>query len=142
MALKGNWGRKLQKMIAETQKVAKGDFQASTVKVLGDISYDLAQKGAEAGVNPQGRKWKRLKKGGGMPLRGVARRLGLDTQRTGYAIKSREGWLYYHQKGAKRRDTKWRLPVRRILPKKALPKRWAEPMMDAFRDELRKLWRE
>lgn len=34
--------------------------------------------------------------------------------------------------------TKWRLPIRRLLPKSSLPKEWHEPMVAAVRDTMAK----
>jgi hypothetical protein len=120
----------LEKLIASTGRIASGELVRASIRTMGRTSFDLAVSGAEAGRNPQGRAWKK-KKDGGRALSKVAGRLRLKLQnRVGFEVRSTNEVDFFHQKGAKRRGTKWRLPVRRILPKKAMPKPWREVIVE------------
>ena len=130
---RGDW-RQLEKIIAGAGRVASGALIQKSVKTFGSVSYELARRGAAAGTNPQGRRWKPLKRGG-RALAGAAGSLSLKTRRTGFTIESSHSKLRFHQYGARRRGTKWKLPARRILPKKSLPKQWREPIVEKLREE-------
>ncbi len=131
--VKGDF-RKLAKLITAAGRVASMALVQENLKTMGSVSHQLAQRGAAAGQNPQGRAWKPLKRGG-RALSGAAGSLHLQVTSTGFKIESSQSWLRIHQRGAKKRGTKWRLPARRILPKKALPKSWETPIVEAVRAE-------
>lgn len=145
---------KLNKIIMDMAKSAGGAFLPVALKRVGEVAYDLAVKGANAGVNPMGRKWRARKVDKSRALANIGPSLFLEAQALLMKIESREPWANYHQKGARRRpktlarfgarllrfmgvqiDKKerpaWRLPVRRILPSRAIPKPWYGPMLDA-----------
>lgn len=150
MSFKGDF-RKLGEIVERIAKVARGDFVKASSKALGEMAFDKAQQGVSAGQAPSGRSWKKLKLGGGAPLRELAGSLRLTQYDGGFKIASSLGWAIYHQTGAKRvvrsggfrrgmKDGKlvlrrvsakvgWRLPARRVLPYGALPKSWSEPMV-------------
>lgn len=138
MSLKGDF-KKLAKIISQVEKVKGGHFVEKSARSMGKVSLSLAQEGASSGRAPTGRAWKPLK-GGGRALPGITSTLSLNVSKTGFQIQSSSSTAFIHNAGASRRGTKWRLPVRRILPKSAIPKLWAEPIDRAVRDVWLELW--
>jgi phage gpG-like protein len=145
---------KLEKILKDLQKAAGGDFMARAIHRVGKVAEKLAVEGARAGVNPMGRKWKPRKADGGQALARIAPSLQNLTDGLRVTIESGEPWANYHNKGAKGGKPKslstvltnvvksalgrfrgvasagWKLPVRRILPKRAIPPKWYGPMVD------------
>ncbi len=121
---KGDY-RHLEKLISQMGRIASEELVRNSVRAFGDESRDLAIEGAQAGKNPQGRPWRRLKRGG-VALRGYAGKMRLKIRdKRGFTLAVSDDVALIHQRGAKRQGTKWKLPARRILPKKAIPKPWA-----------------
>lgn len=121
---KGDY-RALEKIIASTGRIASEQLVRNSVRAFADESRKLAVEGAEAGKNPQGRPWRKLKSGG-RALRSYASRMRLKIRdKRGFELRVADDVALVHQRGAKRKGTKWKLPARRILPKKSLSKPWA-----------------
>lgn len=132
--------RKLAKLIEATGRIANGELAKKSTRAIGDETFKLAKAAASAGQNPAGRKWK-AKKRGGRALARVAATLKLQGNASGFRIFSGNHTYRYHQYGANRRGTKWRLPKRAILPTKAMPKRWQTVVVARldkdFRDQMK-----
>lgn len=115
---------KLAKIIEMTGRVADGELARKSIQTIADTSKTLALEGARAGRNPQGRAWRKLKTGG-IPLRSFASKIKLRVRlNEGFTLTVADEIAMVHQRGAKRRGTKWKLPARRTLPKGSLPKPW------------------
>ncbi len=122
---KGDY-RSLEKIISATGRIASEELVRNSVQAFADETHRLAVEGAQAGKNPQGRTWKKLKTGG-VALRSYAGRMRLKIRaKRGFEIRVADKVSLIHQRGAKKQGTKWKLPARRILPKKAMPKPWAD----------------
>src|SRR5262249_24287824 len=100
-------------------------------RLMGERSLQLAKRGAEAGRNPQGRAWRKLKRTGGVALLGAASALHATIRSKGFDLTASQPWLRFQQAGAGKRGAKWRLPKRRILPAKSLPKQWLHDLVFA-----------
>jgi hypothetical protein len=137
--MKGDFA-KLAKLIQSSGEAAGGAFVARSVVGLGRIAQSLAVQGASAARAPSGQRWKN-KKGGGQALRSIAASIRVVVSSRGVKLQSTKPWAGFHQKGASKRGTKWRLPIRRILPKKALPKKWMEPMLREIEAQWLKTWK-
>lgn len=139
MAIRGDFS-KLQVLVRQLGVVAGREFVARVSRELGGATYQLAVEGASAGRAPGGQRWKPLKNGKGMALRGAAGSLRLQVRTAGSRIVASQPWLRFHQRGAKLPGSKWRLPVRRVLPKRAVPKKWSDPMYAVLRNEWTRVW--
>lgn len=138
--MKGDFS-KLAKMVASASAAAGGDFVKRSVKGLGTVSHDLAVRGALTATAPTGRAWKPLKKVGGPALREMAGSIRLVITPNGVKLDSSKPWAGFHQRGARKRGTKWKLPIRRILPKKVVPKKWMKPMLRELEEQWLKTWK-
>lgn len=147
---------KLDRLIKSAARAASGVVGRNALKAMGKVSHDLAVQGAAAAKNPMGRPWKKLKRGG-TALRQMAGSLSLRVALTQFRIASKYPWAGFHQRGAKAArksgplpprgvkgaslsKTRWKLPKRSILPKKALPKPWKEPVYEAAANAWRRNW--
>lgn len=123
MGVRGDF-RKLERLKEAADRVATKALLRVNARAMGQRTHALAVEGAVAGRNPQGRPWRRLKRGGGLALRGAASTLSLRIRALGFEIVTPQRVLKFQQAGASKRGTKWRLPKRKILPTRSLPKTW------------------
>lgn len=119
-------------------------FVARAARAMGNVNYDLAQGSVSEGKAPTGRRWA-PRKDGGRALRAIGTTLTLRVRtgllRAGFDLIISRPWALIHQVGARRRGTKWKLPARRMLPKNALPPRWAKRSVQAVLKEWDETWK-
>lgn len=119
---------------------------------LGAKGVELAAEGVSAHRSPTGRAWKARKKDGGTASSAIAGSFALAVQGQGFTVAASAPWALYHQFGAKKKPgllrmivgrvlrklkvkrvridrPKWRLAKRAMLPKRSVPKPWAEPFV-------------
>ena len=121
------------RMREELHKTLNLAVRRDAANAIAKVAFALGQKGISDAKNPMGRKWKPLKSGHGLPLRYLVGSLRLRMGFMQFEVSEGRAHASYHQKGARRRDSKWKLPARSFLPRgKALPKPWAEKMLEEF----------
>lgn len=123
----------------------------------GTIALRLARQQALTRRQPTGRPWKPRKKDGKPALGAFAGSLSKKDAKATFTIKSTHVAAKAHNFGAKKvfsgpipevdgkktqkREVLWRLPVRRVLPKKQMPKEWAVEMVKAAEQRMSKALR-
>lgn len=119
---------------------------ASHTKAVASASRNalaFAAVGAFAAAKAAGAEAKRIAGAGGQPLRSAASALALKAYRSGFLITSSTWYHFFHQHGAaggrKRPRPNWRLPARKILPGRKLPRRWRPQVYGAASGAVRKI---
>lgn len=130
--------QKLRDDLAKTINLA---VRSDAATVIGKVALRMAQKGIAEAKNPMGRSWRKLKdRSGKLPLRYLQGTLKFRMGFLAFAIVEEKPYAIFHQKGAKRRYTKWKLPARNFLPRgKHVPKPWAEEMLKGFAEYTKRL---
>lgn len=130
----------LVKMQAELKSTLNLALRRDAAVAIGRVAHRLALEGIAAAKNPQGRPWKALASGRGLPLRYLVGTLKLQMGVMQFSLVEGKAYARVHQKGARKRGSAWKLPARSFVPRgKSLPRPWAEEMILAFKNYSKRL---
>ncbi len=158
-----NAAKVLGVLVRQLNRLSNDEFVKEIAERLGTKGRELATQSISAHQSPTGRAWKKRKLGG-LALSGLASKLTLRARGVGFAIDQSTDAAFIQQAGAVRKASfvkrvlgklarlagvkkvkidapVWRLPRRAILPRRVVPKRWAEPFVEIAADGMKKMFK-
>jgi hypothetical protein len=122
MSVTGDFG-KLKKWEEFFESIAADEFRREIVGDMALESVNLIDKGFTNEKDPFGNPWEPKKNPDGMKtLEGKTKDLRHSfkikaTTHEGFTIRNNVKYFPYHQRGAVRRGSNWKLPKRQMMPK-------------------------